>query len=752
MNNGYVLQTAALRLTCLEAGGKITGFELAVREGNNWASMAKTQPLSHLIYQDKQNQRHEADLVATSGTVTAQSLHLTGDFTDVDGVKWTLSVTFSLTDSPHRIAADYRLEANEARKAYRWIGPSLQAGEGSFGTKKDKALFPGLEFLLGDEPSSDTRFAAPKYANRAVPHAYRITVPMMAVSHAGQAVGLIWDPNQDWGRAWRHPAALFSSPNRLQPNAANHWMALFAPSVEPRWLNEGETEAHQPVGIDASNAATLSAQLVGIPGDVIDVLREWVRAYGLPALPDPGHDYRANVDLCIESYLNVAWDDARQGWHHTLADPWGPRFESILANQLWRYSRWSEGNPVWRARARDQVQRTLLHMRETLPAPHNVPPLELALVYGQIDKALESAAAAAREAMESQQENGSWGWTPDAVANIADFKTEDRLKTMGTEKDSATGFTSGKVRPVMKYALATGDPKAVASLRKATDWCNAQARPEGAQTWELHLHVPDVLAAPYLIDINLAVYELTGDAHYLDKAEWWAWNGLPFTFLWNGYYRPVMRYGTVPVFGVTFHDVQSWFGVIVQWNGLWYADSLFRLARHRRADGPIDWLHLAEGISRHGMQEQIQEGPYKGFYPDAFNTVRGDEEYTWWLNPQLIGLNTLPQAGLPVNADPIVLRSGDGTPIHITSGATVADSRLSQGSLHLLLKDFAGETSYTLIGTSKRPAKIICEGLPLAEVDDLDGATTGWMWLETHHTAVIKTIYPKGAVSLYCQF
>ncbi len=153
--------------------------------------------------------------------------------------------------------------------------------------------------------------------------------------------------------------------------------------------------------------------------------------------------------------------------------------------------------------------------------------------------------------------------------------------------------------------------------------------------------MPDVLASPYLVNLNLGVYQLSGDEHYLEAANRWAWTGLPFTFLWNGYFRPIMRYGTVPVFGVTFHDVQSWFGVIVHWNGLVYADALYRLASFRAVDGPIHWRFLAEGITRHGMREQARHGPYRGMYPDAFSTVRGDEEYTWWLNPQLIGLNEM---------------------------------------------------------------------------------------------------------------
>jgi hypothetical protein len=260
--------------------------------------------------------------------------------------------------------------------------------------------------------------------------------------------------------------------------------------------------------------------------------------------------------------------------------------------------------------------------------------------------------------------------------------------------------------------------------------------------------VPDVLAVPYLINLNLGVYELTGEETYLEAANRWAWTGLPFTYLWNGYYRPIMRYGTVPVFGVTFHDVQSWFGVIVQWNGLVYAEALFRLARRLPSDGRLDWRHLAEGITRHGIQEQMTYGPHLGMYPDAFSPVKGDEEYTWWLNPQLVGINSFPLADLPVIPEPAVLR--DGSPaVHVTSGATLLEAERSpNGSVRLLLQDQPGEVSYTLVTLPDPPAEVACEGAALPAVADVDAVAEGWQWLDAHHVALVKVKCAKGIVTL----
>jgi hypothetical protein len=300
---------------------------------------------------------------------------------------------------------------------------------------------------------------------------------------------------------------------------------------------------------------------------------------------------------------------------------------------------------------------------------------------------------------------------------------------------------------VLEYARVTGDPEATESVIKAANWCNTQRRPEGAQTWELHLHVPDVLAVPYLIDINLGAYDLTGDAGYLQEANRWAWTGLPFTYLWNPYYRPIMRYGTIPVFGVTFHDVQSWFGVIVHWNGLVYAHSLLDLAERCPCDGPMDWRRFALGIIRHGMQEQMTDGPYMGMYPDAFSAVKGDEDYTWWLNPQYVAINTFRLGGLNVDAKPMTLRA-EGDVTRITSSARIIEARYDPEGITLVLDDAEGVPTHTLIAGAM-PEAILCEGQPLERVDDIESVRHGWQRLDAHHATLIKS--PGGAATVRCK-
>jgi hypothetical protein len=137
--------------------------------------------------------------------------------------------------------------------------------------------------------------------------------------------------------------------------------------------------------------------------------------------------------------------------------------------------------------------------------------------------------------------------------------------------------------------------------------------PRGAQTWELSLHTPDILASAHLVRAYVRGYELSGKKEYLDLARKWALSGVPFVYLWED--RPVMRSGTIAVFGATNWTQPNWIGLPVQWCGLVYADALVLLAPYDRS---LDWNKLARGILIVGEQMQYSSGPLVGCLPDSF--------------------------------------------------------------------------------------------------------------------------------------
>ena len=142
--------------------------------------------------------------------------------------------------------------------------------------------------------------------------------------------------------------------------------------------------------------------------------------------------------------------------------------------------------------------------------------------------------------------------------------------------------------------------------------------PRGAQTWEVPLHTPDILASAYMLKCCMLGYEMTGNGEYLEKAEYWAWTGVPFVYLVSPTSGAIGEYATTPVLGATNWEAPVWIGLPVQWCGLVYRTWLHALAKYK-PDGP--WEQIARGITLTGLNMSWPEsdGERQGLLPDIFN-------------------------------------------------------------------------------------------------------------------------------------
>lgn len=52
-----------------------------------------------------------------------------------------------------------------------------------------------MDWAIGDEWTSGSDFFKDPWALRVAPHPNKVSVPVMAISHDGDAIGLAWDPN-----------------------------------------------------------------------------------------------------------------------------------------------------------------------------------------------------------------------------------------------------------------------------------------------------------------------------------------------------------------------------------------------------------------------------------------------------------------------------------------------------------------------------------------------------------------------------
>ena len=169
--------------------------------------------------------------------------------------------------------------------------------------------------------------------------------------------------------------------------------------------------------------------------------------------------------------------------------------------------------------------------------------------------------------------------------------------------------------------------------------------PRGAQSWEVPLHTPDVLASAMLVKCYVWGYELTGENHFLEQASYWAWTGVPFVYLRNPTDRPVGPYATIAVYGATNWVEPVWFGRPVQWCGLVYADALYRLSRHDNS-GP--WRKIADGITASGIQQSwpTSDRERQGLLPDFYH-LRAQQSDGPAINPATLQANAARLFGGP---------------------------------------------------------------------------------------------------------
>jgi len=230
--------------------------------------------------------------------------------------------------------------------------------------------------------------------------------------------------------------------------------------------------------------------------------------------------------------------------------------------------------------------------------------------------------------------------------------------------------------------------------------------PRGAQTWEVPLHTPDILASAYLIRAYTLGFELTGESDLLQQAQYWAWTGVPFVYL-QASTNPVGPYATTPVLGATQWVAPNWIGLPVQWCGLVYAEAIRRLAPYDPS-GP--WIPLANGIAWSGVQQThpAAEPQFQGLLPDSYD-LRAQFRNPVPINPATLFPLAAQAYGAPALFDFRSFRR-HGLWVHapgpIVSGAERSDA-----------------VRFRVEGWPKRPHWILIQGLtrqPLVKLNGVD--------------------------------
>ncbi|MCS7209324.1 MAG: hypothetical protein NZ874_07110 [Fimbriimonadales bacterium] len=703
-NGVGVLQNEQLRLIISPASSGGYAARLFAKQGDTWVPVASSAPLADAVLNAENAPPKPSALSVETITADAAALRLL-----VQGRMGLIArATLEYQLEGNRLRCTGRLVAEVNAHLYRFRFPDWRVGDGAFGDAKDEALFPGLEYLLGTERSSSAAFVAPPHEQRFAPDPYKITAPLMAVRWRNYLLSLEWDPAQGWSGVLRAPNALFASPNFLE-GGANHRFALWVPSI-PRWAEENTQQAREPFRFLKDDSVLLQATLVVRldATDVAQAMEQYLQRVGTPYPPAPQRDDFGALRLTVQGLLN-SFDAAQSAWRHTNTGP--VFYNPEVALGLWVLGHRLFPEDMRRRRAVEQV-RAAVDAR-----PKGQHGLDVAFYVGGLPSALDEARRTVDALVKEQREDGSWAWRPETP----------RHALLGKAGDSSSGWTSRHATRVGRFACLSMAPDARESLLRSLRYLAKQRRPEGAQTWELPLHVPDLLAAAYAIHACLDGYLLTGESQWLAQARLWALRGTPFIYLWHTLDKPIMRGASIPAFGATWLNQQAWFGVAVQWNGLVYARALYRLAtldRTTTEPAALDWKRLADTITLCAVQQQEwvsdRRADREGFYPDAFNIPKNAEEYTWDLNPRLIAPCVAQRLGFTIEPLTQVVRVGNRLVACTAPG--LQSVAWEDGTLRVQLNAPASDLPalYLLVAGVRTPVSVRLNGTPLPPVDDMD--------------------------------
>lgn len=516
--------------------------------------------------------------------------------------------TFSFTRSFKSLSkGGFAVEAsvicNRSARLLHFSWLTLFPGLETYGERKHQGLMSGVEYL-SDEPSSSEADVRGPNSDRRVPDPVKLTFPLMAIEHEGHYIALQWN-SSPWA------AALFDSPDRVYRSKA-HLMALHAPNVGDLRL-ENELYAHTPIQLKANEPLVFRFSiLAGRGSSAVDAVRHALRNFEFPPIAEFTGGFQSAVDLLahgwVDSKLNEDGLIRHAVWQGFGAKP----AADAAAFMNWLASKTQDD--ALRKRLHETEEQTLGHLSRGDPfdsgVSHVRPPIA-PLLYGRIPDFVASRLSQAQATLRNFDDRGVLAFVPKRTG-------PDYGETHFA--NHANGLAFNQAANILDAAALSGDTALLFGATELLDKLTQLYRhtvPRGAQTWEVPLHTPDILASANMVKAYALAYRLTGRTEYLDEARYWAWTGIPFVYLSPPVPGGIGNYATTPVLGATAWVAPYWIGLPVQWCGLVYASALHDLAPF---DHSAPWAHIARGITATGLQMSWprEDVNRQGLLPDFF--------------------------------------------------------------------------------------------------------------------------------------
>lgn len=538
-------------------------------------------------------------------------------------------VVLTLAQNEPVIYLHYRLKATGNYYARYIRGPWLKVGEASFGTLKDDSMLPGVDWPISDEWSSGIDWFKDPWALRSVPHPYKVTAPLMALSYRGTGIGLAWDPNQvatRWFNYRTHrPQPVFATPNFID-RMNNNLMGLMIPDASIEGY-ENEVVATQPLELKIGQMINFDAEIWLSEGNSMDVMVDWVKRHGLPE-PSPSRwNYEETLNRIAMAYNTNLWHE-REGFGIKQSD--GDRVSRSVPSWMNRYLKENKGSSLTKE-LQKKVDWCLSQTKSSEKNNNNA-----------IKEPLQKRGD---ELISIQREDGSFYFDPEGRHYRKDdfIIATSFIEPMGHAYDTALDIVILPALELLDIARETGIKKYEEAAKKALEYCMEMVRPEGGDFWETPLHAANLFAAGHAAIAYYEGYKTFKEDRYLQKAIYWIRTLLPFTHLW----QPddiEMLYNTKPVLSSSDWYFANWVRDHVQWEVLSvFASSAGRGIRWDKIDSEIDWKRYHQGITNAAIRwinlhtdnnwrphnipstyENYLNGDFDYCYPDTHNSTTGN--------------------------------------------------------------------------------------------------------------------------------
>ncbi len=539
-------------------------------------------------------------------------------------------VILTLSPSEPLISMQYRFESTANYYARYIRGPWLRVGEGSFGIRKDDAMLPGVEWLVGDEWSSGSDWFKSPWSERFVPHPNKVSAPLMALSYEGDGIGLAWQPERTVTRWFNYrdqrPQPVFAAPNFID-RMNNSLMGLMIPDASMEG-QENKVYADIPVELRIGQRVDFDAELWLSKGNSLSVMTDWVKRHGLPEPSRPKWPFPETLDRIANAYNTNFW---HEGMGFGIEQPKGrpgqigPHVPAFLERYTREHADTKLGKELKRKIDWCRAQR-----KEEKPSPE------------ASRKALLEQGDAL---LKLQRPDGSYSFDPKGRHYVKDdfLVATSFIEPMGHAGDTALDLCMTPVPTLLDIAEETGKPEYREAARKALEYCMPMTRPEGGDFWETPLHAPNLLAAGHAAIAYYRGYKAFGEERYKEKAVYWIRSVLPFTHLWETAEVP-MLYNTKPCLCSSDWYFANWVRDHVQWEVLLvFNSSASQGIFWEEVDPEIDWKRYFTGITAavtrwihtredetwkpHNIPETLdsfKSGDYDYCFADTHNSTTGN--------------------------------------------------------------------------------------------------------------------------------